>query len=47
MNSKFLVTWTAHGRIREKVIRGLSELSEFVRNCDAYDRKLIRIENVS
>lgn len=44
MNHKFRVTWSRDGIVRTNSIKGLSDLSEFIRNCDAYGRKLIRVE---
>lgn len=43
VNGKFLARWTEYGNARSKVINNLSDLSEFVRNCDAYDRKIVSI----
>jgi len=43
VNGKFNVKWTQDGRERSKVIGNLSDLSEFVRNCDAYRRKILSI----
>ncbi len=44
LNNKFLVTWRQDGRERTLEVKGLSDLSEFVRNCDAYERELISID---
>lgn len=47
MNNRFEVTWIERdGRKREKTVKGLNELSEFIRNSDAYERELISIEAV-
>lgn len=46
-NRQFIVTWKAHGQIRSKTIGGLNDLTEFIRNCDAYERKLIGITNLT
>lgn len=43
VNRKFNVRWSQDGHERSKVIDNLSDLSEFVRNCDAYRRKIISI----
>lgn len=47
MNGRFEFRWTRDGVERVTEIRGLSELSEFVRNCDAYDRMILEIVNVT
>lgn len=43
-NNRFEVKWKRSGVERTNIVQGLSELSEFVRNCDAYERELISIE---
>jgi len=47
VNHKFVITWERDEVIRNTEKKGLSELSEFIRNCDAYNRKIIEIKNVS
>lgn len=44
MNNRFVVTWRRYGVTSVKEIQGLGELSEFVRNCDTYERELISVE---
>jgi hypothetical protein len=44
MNNKFVITYSRDGYVRTTFKQGLNELTEFIRNCDAYDRVLLRIE---
>ena len=46
-NRTFTVTWESHGAIRSKTIGGLNDLTEFIRNCDVYERRLIGITNLT
>lgn len=43
MNSRFEVRWERDGVQRSKVIKGVGELSEFIRNSDAYERRIVSI----
>ena len=44
LNNRFEVKWKRGGVERTNIIQGLSDLSEFVRNCDVYERELVSIE---
>ncbi len=44
LNNRFEVKWRRSGAERTKIVKGLSDLSEFVRNCDVYERELVSIE---
>ncbi|QIG58029.1 hypothetical protein SEA_PAULODIABOLI_345 [Microbacterium phage PauloDiaboli] len=46
-NREFIVTWEYHGQIRSKAIGGLNDLTEFIRNCDVYERRLVSITNLT
>ena len=46
-NRQFIVTWEAYGTMRSKTIGGLNDLTEFIRNCDVYGRRLIGITNLT
>lgn len=43
MNNRFLITWSTAGKTRSIEKKGLNELSEFIRNSDAYERKILSI----
>ena len=44
MNNWFLITWLHGTKERTVKKQGIHEVSEFVRNCDVNDRKLVKIE---
>ena len=46
INHSFEVRWERDGREHVNVIKGVSDLSEFVRNCDAYDRRIVAVTPV-
>lgn len=46
MNGAFTVTYTRNGFIHNWYAENLSALSEFIRNCDAYERMLIQVKAV-
>lgn len=46
-NRQFIVTWVAYGTMRSHTISGLNDLTEFIRNCDVYGRRLVSITNLT